>query len=117
MVGLELLDGIRDALPVWLGGIRADVHFLARDHVANRVGFQDDAELEVVRPQDLLGKRTDVLVHVALEAAVGQTQLARALAGAAVPVGQVVEHEADNLLLARLVPGGTRALDGGVNVP
>lgn len=71
MVCLELLDGIRDSLPVGLGGIGADLHVLASDHVANRIGLQNDAELEVIRLQNLLGKGADILVHVALKATVG----------------------------------------------
>jgi hypothetical protein len=97
---LQVGNGVGHAILVnWRGlGAQLDVHI--GDEVGQGVGLEHNGEVDVGRRGNLLHEGGDVLTLVTLEAAGGALELARALAGAAVAVGQVVQDKSDELILA-----------------
>jgi hypothetical protein len=89
VAGLELLDGVGNAVLLGPTGILAEGAF-AGDHVAHGIGLENDGKLEIRRSLELLSERLDVLVAVPREAILGQAQLTGRVTGAAVTVGNVV---------------------------
>jgi hypothetical protein len=114
VAGLELLDGVGNAVLLGLTGVLAEGGG-ASDHVAHGIGLEDDGKLEIRGGLELLSERLDVLVAIPLEAILVQAQLTGRVAGAAVTVGDVVQNETDNGVLALLL-GGTGVGNGLVDV-
>lgn len=116
VVELEAADGGGDALLVDGLGLGAGLDARVGDQVGEGVGLQDDGKRQVGRSPEFLDPGREVLGLVALEAPVLAVQLARALARTAVAVRQVVEHQPDDLGLARLRLHGAGLRDGRVDV-
>ncbi|TLS30183.1 hypothetical protein PpBr36_03865 [Pyricularia pennisetigena] len=116
VVELQRPDGVGDALLVDGRRARAKLDPHVGDEVRERVGLQHHGKGEVRGRGELLGKRRHVRLLVQPQPVLGRVELARRLARAAVAVGQVVVHEADDLVLARGLLGGAGALDGRVDV-
>jgi hypothetical protein len=89
VAGLELLDGVGNAVLLGPAGVLAEGAG-ASDHVAHGIGLEDDGKLEIRSCLELLGERLHVLGAVPSEAVLGQAQLAGRFAGTAVTVGDVV---------------------------
>jgi hypothetical protein len=100
IAGLQLLDRVRDGILLRSAGVAAETGG-AGDHVAEGIGLDHNGKLEIRRSLDLLGKRLDILGPVSVETVLGEAQLSRRVTGAAVSVRQVVEDQADDLLVAR----------------
>ena len=99
IAGLELLDGVGNSILLRSAGIAAETSG-ASDHVAKGIGLDHNRKLKIRRSLDLLGKRLDIVGLVSVETVLGEAQLARRVASAAITVRQVVEDQADDLLLA-----------------
>ena len=84
--------------------------------VAQRVGLENNGKVEVLCCRDLLHIWLDELLLVSLEAVLLALELAGTLASTAVPVGQVVEDEADDLLLPCLLLHLAGLGDGSIDV-
>ena len=93
---LQLLQRVCDTLLLDLLGLSAQWDALVRDHVANRIRLDDDGELQVLGPPQPVRPSVHILRLVPPQARLAG-QLTRTLTGAAVPVGQVVQHETQDL--------------------
>jgi len=113
---LQLRDGICDALLIDWRGIGAERDVRVRHHVAEGIRLEHDRERQVWR----LGQLPCVAVHeqrlVLVQPVVGGRELAGRGAGRAVSVGQVVQDELDDLLLASPALLGAGFRDGGRDV-
>ena len=100
--GGELLEGVGDARLVGGLGVGALLHVQVRDEVRERVGLDDRDDAHVGVLLDLRDDLVDVVV-VLLLAAVGDAELSVGGLRGAVTVGQVVDDDLDELLLAGAV--------------
>jgi len=99
IAGLQLLDGVGNCILLRSAGVAAETSG-ASDHVAKSIRLDHNRKQEIRRSLDLLGKRLDIVGLVSVETVLGEAQLARRVASAAITVRQVVEDQADDLLLA-----------------
>lgn len=117
VVLLELGDGMGDAITVGVNGTGAEGDVEVGDQVSERIGLEDNGELEVLGGGDLLGVGLDELLLVALKAVLAAQELTGGLASGAISIGEVVKDETDDLLLAgRLLDtagGGDGLVDSG----
>src|SRR5690606_9335428 len=98
--GVRLVDRVPDAVTVAAGavGLVAARELVdVADQVRQRVGLDDgdDAQVGVLRVVEDVGDRVDVLGLVAVEAVLGDAQLAVGGQRRAVPVRQVVDDDLD----------------------
>lgn len=112
---LEALDGVGDTRGVDGSGLLTlrDAH--VGNEVTKRIGLEDNGEVQVGSTRELLGIRLDELLLVALKAVLLALELTGRLASRAVAVGEVVEDQADDLLLTSLALDLTGLLDSIVD--
>ena len=105
-----------NAVTVDLGGFGAQLDAHVGDQVGQGIRLKDNGKGQVLGSSDLVGIRLDKLAFIELEAVLVAVQLAGTLASAAVAVRKVVEHQADDLLLASPPLHRPGRCDGGVDV-
>lgn len=105
--GGELVEGVGDARLVGGLSVRALLDVQVRDEVRERVGLDDSDDADVGELLDLCDDLVNVVV-VLLLAAVGDAELAVRRLGSAVTVGQVIDDDLHELLLAGALLEGRR---------
>lgn len=113
--GGELLQRVGDGVLVHGLCVRALLDVQVGDQVGERVGLDDGHDADVGELLDLGDDLVDVVL-VLCRAAVCDAELAVGRLGSAVAVGQVVDDDLDELLLAGALLDRRRVRKGGAEV-
>lgn len=116
IIQLQALNRKRDPLPIHGHRILAELHTHIRHGITQRIRLQHHRKAQVLGIRQLLRIRLDELLLVDPQPIVLAAQLARRLARRAISVGQVIQNQTDDLLLAGAALLLARRVDGLVDL-